>query len=133
MVGVINTKGDIVQVEIKGVSEVLERIRELGQDIKQGRDVGVFQAANMIQNEVQESIIGNRAETRSVLTGNFANSITTDKIKDAEFSVYTEVPYAKGLEFGTSKIQPRRHFRNTLSRNKDKIKEIIETEIKRNI
>ena len=130
MVQIVGSKGG-VQIEIKGVSEVLTRLRKLGKDIKQGSDVGAFLAANMIQNEVQESIIGNRAEPRSVATGRFANSITLNKLKDSEFIVFTDVEYAKYLEYGTSSLQPRSHFRNTLFRNQKKIKEIIENEIKR--
>ena len=133
MTQVISSKGGIVQVEIKGISEVLDRIRKLGQDIKQGADVGTALAGNFIQNEVQESIVGNRAEPKSVATGRFANSITLDKLQDAVYKIYTDVEYAKFLEFGTSKMAPRMHFRNTKFRNEKKVKEIIQTEIDRKI
>src|SRR3990167_10091150 len=113
MVNVVSSKGGFVNVEIKGVSEVLTRIRALGKDVNQGADVGVFQAANMMQQEVQESIIGNRAEHKSVLTGNLGNSITVNKIKDAEYIVYTDVEYAKKIEYSPSiEGGPRRHFTN---------------------
>lgn len=131
MVQVISSKGGLVQVEIKGISEVLTRIRKLGQDIKQGADVGVALAGNFIQQEVQESIVGNRAEPRSVATGAFANSITLTKLQDAVYKVFTDVNYAKFLEFGTSKMAPRMHFRNTKFRTEKKVKEIIQSEIDR--
>ena len=134
MVNVVSSKGGFVNVEIKGVSEVLTRIRALGKDVNQGADVGVFQAANMMQQEVQESIIGNRAEHKSVLTGNLGNSITVNKIKDAEYIVYTDVEYAKKIEYSPSiEGGPRRHFTNSVFRNKDRAKEIIKEEIKRKI
>ena len=131
MVKIVSSKGGTVQIEIKGISEVLQRIRKLGQDIKQGSDVGVALAGNFLQQEIQESIIGNRAEVKSVATGRFANSITLNKIKDSEYKVFTDVEYAKYLEFGTSFLLPRRHFQNSLFRNQQKIKEIIDIEIKR--
>lgn len=122
-----------VNVEIKGVSEALRYIRAKGQDIKDGADLGVFQAANFFQQEVQESIIGNRSEIKSVDTGRFANSIKIDKLKDEEYKVYTEVEYAKFLEYGTSFLAPRAHFRNTKARVQRKIRDIIDSSIKKEI
>ena len=132
MVQVINTQGKTVIVEIKGVSEVLTRIRQFGKDVNQGADVVTFLAANIMQQEIQESIIGNRAEPRSVLTGNLGNSITMDKIKEAEYSVYTQVPYAKNVEYNPNiKGGPRRHFTNSLARNKQRATDILRSELKR--
>ena len=120
-----SSQGGTVTVEIKGVSEAIRRIREKGQDIIKGKDSKVFQAANFIQQEVQESIVGNRLEPKSVATGNFANSIEVKKIKDNEYSVYTDVEYAKFLEYGTSKMAPRKHFRNTVYTQRKKAIDII--------
>ena len=131
MVQVKSSRGGTVSVEIKGVSETIANIIKLGQNVNQGADVGTFLAANYLQNEVQESIIGNRAEPRSVKTGNFANSINLTKLKDKEFQVSTDVEYSKHLEYGTSKMAPRSHFRNSLARSKQKMKEIVQSEISR--
>ena len=128
MVIVKGTRGP-VQVEIIGVAQALAFLRRKGKDIEDGSDLGVFRAANFLQGEIQESIIGNRPETRSVDTGRFANSIKLDKIKNAEYQVFTKVPYAKFLEFGTSRMQPRQHFRNSASRNRKKIRNIIKEKL----
>lgn len=122
---VASSSGGFVNVEIKGVSEAIQAIRQKGKDIKNGTDAKVFQAANFLQQEIQESIAGNRTEVKSVDTGNFANSIEVEKVKDLEYSVQTDVEYSKFLEYGTSKIAPRMHFRNSLNNNKQKIIEII--------
>lgn len=118
-----------VQVEIKGVAEAIKKIREKGQDIKDGKDMLTFQAANMIQQEIQESIIGNRNEEKSVDTGRFANSIEVEKIGDMEYKVFTNVEYAKFLEYGTIYINPRMHFRNSLARNKERAINIIKGKV----
>lgn len=125
MVKVESSSGGFVKVEIKGVSEAMRKIIEKGKEIKDGKDAKTFQAANFIQQEIQESIIGNRTETKSVDTGNFANSISIDKLADLRYSVYTNVPYAKFLEYGTVFMAPRMHFRNTVNRVKDKAISII--------
>ena len=81
----------------------------------------------LIVQEVQESMIGNRAEYKSVDTGLLANSITMDKIKDGQYKVYPQKQYyldtktttidtAMYMEYGTPKITERRHFRNTKKR-----------------
>lgn len=116
-----------VNVEIKGVAEAMRVIREKGKDIVDGKDAKTFQAANMIQQEIQESIIGNRSETKSVDTGNFANSINVDKIEKLKYRVYTDVEYAQFLEYGTTNLIPRNHFRNSLARNREKVIEIIKS------
>jgi len=133
MVFVPSSRDGTVQVEIKGVAQSLAFIRRKGKDVKAGADAGVFQAANFIQQEVQESIIGNRAEPKSVDTGRFANSIQVNKKEFAVFEVSTKVPYAVFLEFGTSRVPARMHFRNTLSVNKAKVRKIVEQAIKRKI
>ena len=140
-----SSQGGMVSVEVKGLAETIAFIRRKGKDIQVGSDLGTLKAANFVSQEVQESIIGNRPEPKSVATGRFANSITTDKIKDSEYKVYVEksdYPEQPGtttsevalkLEYGTSKIAPRMHFRNSAYRSQNKAKEIINQEIQRKI
>lgn len=129
MVKIASSSGGFVDVEIKGVAEAIRLIRNKGKDILDGTDKNTFQAANMMQQEIQESIAGNRAEEKSVDTGRFANSISIEKIKDNEYLVYTDVEYAKHLEYGTIYIFPRMHFRNSVNRNKDKAVQIIKGKV----
>jgi len=103
----------------------MREVMEKGKMIVDVADSRAFQAANFIQQEIQESIMGNRSEPKSVDTGNFANSIKVEKVEDKTYSVYTEVEYAKFLEFGTSKMQPRSHFTNTVIREKPRAEQII--------
>lgn len=125
MVKVASSSGGLVTVEFKGVSEAIRAIYTKGKQINGEKDAKTLQASNFIQSEIQESIVGNRSEPKSVDTGNFANSIQIDKKKDMEYSVFTDVSYAKELEYGTIKMEPRSHFRNTVARNKEKVISII--------
>jgi HK97 gp10 family phage protein len=128
---VIGTHGAKVIFEIRGVLEVAQALRRLGKDIKAGVDAECFRQSVFIENEVKESIAGNRPEPKSVDTGRFINSVTTKKNTDAEYSVYSDIEYAKFLEFGTSKMDARAHFSNTIDRNKVQIREAIQSAIKK--
>ena len=126
MVLIKSSSGGLVNVEIKGIAEALNAIRQKGKDIVNDKDAKTLQASNFLQQEVQESITGNRSETKSVDTGNFGNSITLIKLAPLKYSIETNVEYAKFLEYGTSKLIPRYHFRNSLSRNREKVISIIQ-------
>lgn len=143
MAKVTGTKGNVVSFEVKGIGEVTRLLRAAGKEIEIGADLGVIRAATFVAEEVQDSIAGRKAETKSVDTGRLINSIQVQKLKKAEAKVAPKrISYPGGsntqevatiLEKGTSKVLPRRHFKNTQQRNKGKIKEIIETEIQQNL
>jgi len=87
-------------------------------------------AGLFLDGEVKQSIAGRRAEPASVDTGNFLRSVTS-KASDDNAIVYSDVPYAQYLEYGTSRVNARRHFNNSKDRNKNKVKEIINSEVKK--
>ena len=141
MVSVTGTKGNVVQVEILGIGEVMRMLQSKGEQIEAGADFGVVRAGTFIQEEVKESIIGNRAEHKSVDRGTFANSIEFIKTGKAIGVVKPKkVSYPNGqnteevatiLEYSATILGgPRSHFRNTKTRNEKKIKDIIDAEIK---
>ena len=88
----------------------------------------IGEAGFFIEGEVKESIAGHRVEKRSVDTGRFLNSIATEH-RGLRADVGTKVPYSVYLEYGTIDIAPRMHFRNSLARNKNKIKDFVKKAI----
>lgn len=140
MVAVRGTRGNAVQVEVRGISEVMNMLRLQGIEINNRVDLEVVKQGNFIQQEVQESIIGRRAEPKSVDTGFLANNIELDvQSRGREIIHPSNKKYSKKgttvkqvasfMEFGTSRIRPRRHFRNTEKRNSKKVKEGIQKSI----
>lgn len=126
------TYGNIVQYEVLGVAEAIRIISQTSQQIKDGMDLGVFQGAVFVQEEIKESIAGNRGETRSVDTGRFLNSVSLQKISDGVYEVFTDVEYAPDLEYGNSKgMEPRRHFGNTASRTQKKVHDNVKIAVQR--
>ena len=130
MVRVASSRGGFVDVQVKGVAETIRHLRARNKDIEDGADLGTFQGANLIQQEWQESIMGRRAEPKSVDTAKYANSPDVNKISKAQYKVLSDVPYAQFLEFGTVHIQPRGHLTNTVERNRSKVKAIIDVAIR---
>lgn len=140
MVKVSNSSGKGVIVEITGIAETKRMLEKSGQMILNSLDISLLQSSNLIQAEVQESIIGNRAEPKSVDSGKLGNSITVKKEDNAVIIYPKKINYGNGvttedvalyMEYGTSKIGARYHFKNTRLRNEKKVKDIFEKNIKK--
>lgn len=115
-----------ISINIFGLKETKNFIIKKGKRAIALADKGVANATLHINNEVRSSITGQRAEKRSVDTSRFLQSVTPDTKKGI---VFTNIPYSKFLEFGTSKMKARKHFSNSAFREKGKVKEIIQNEV----
>ena len=118
-----------MKIKVTGIKEtqayLMLKLMELNSNI----GTGLKEAGGFLKEEVQSSIEGNRAEPRSVDTGEFLESVDTISSKNS-VSVYSNVDQSKFMEYGTSKIKARRHFGNSKDRNKNKIINIIKDNIK---
>ena len=138
MVIVKGSTGLSVSIDMLGIAEVMRRLQAAGEEIKQGADFGVVRAGAWVEEEVKESIAGNRAEPRSVRTGLFANSIEFDKISDAVGVVKSDPRTYPGTSTTTEDVagfleKDRQHFTNTRIRTATQVTEIIENEIKQQL
>ena len=82
----------------------------------------------LLETEAEASIKGQRAEHRSVDTGEFVRSVDSQITKNS-VTIVSQVPQARIMEFGTSTLTPRRHFGNTMARNKGNLIKIVEDNI----
>lgn len=119
-----------IKIDIQGIPEVKKFLKEKNIEALKKVDEGVDKGALFLLGEVKKSIAGQAAEKRSVDTGRFLNSVKKDKEKKLQAEVSSGVEYADHLEYGTSRLAPRRHFRNSADRSKPKIKQIIQSELK---
>lgn len=119
-----------MKISISGAKESVLALSKDHKNIVDKADKAIHDAGFFIEAEVKDSIAGRRAEKRSVDTGRFLGSIRTDNSKRLESSVGSDVEYSPYLEYGTSRIKARRHFRNTVARNKDKVKDFVHKAIK---
>ena len=123
----------MITIQVEGLNNAEKYLKDKNSDVVKAIENALKQSGFFIKAEVVESIAGHRAEPVSVDTGRFKNSIVTTFPSNFSAEIISTVGYAKFLEYGTSRMLPRKHFKNTADRNKIKIKEYIEKEIKKSI
>lgn len=114
-----------MKITVVNKAEVLAFLENLKKAKLTGAQNALFKAGTFVQGEVKSSIAGQRGELTSVDTGRFLNSVDVQTKDKETISVYSDIAYAKFLEYGTSKLEARNHFRNTAKRIKIEIKKII--------
>lgn len=118
-----------IKIEIEGMDEVREFLKTKNVDAINKVQTAIKQATSFLQDAVKSSIAGRQAEPRSVDTGEFLNSVEHNT-SGFDGVVFSNVPQSLFMEYGTTRIPERRHFRNSKARNEDVIKEFIEIKVK---
>ena len=88
-------------VKVLGIPQVKRLLKKTNKKTFNNANKAVHDSGFLIEGEVKQSIAGRKAEPKSVDTGRFLNSINTDNTKELESRVFSNVNYAKFLEFGT--------------------------------
>ena len=116
----------VVSVTIKGNLALQKKLQLASTAVGLGAMGGIVKAGLHLQGEVKESIAGRKAEPTSVDTGRLLNSVDL-LLKKFEAVIFSNVPYAGNVEFNPNIFRgPRRHFHNSLSRNRVRIREFIQ-------
>ncbi len=118
-----------IKIIIQGIPQVRRFLKKKNRNVFIQTQVGLKNAALFMQGEVKESIAGRRAEPTSVDTGRFLNSVE-NTLRKFSAIVFSQVPYARILEFGGRNRAARRHFNNSLARNRLKIRSIISKQLR---
>ncbi len=114
-----------VSVTIRGNLVVRRKLQLASTAIRLGAMNGLVRAGLHLQGEVKESIAGRKAEATSVDTGRLLNSVDL-LLRKFEAVIFSDVPYAGNIEFNPSIFRgPRKHFHNSLSRNRATIRRFI--------
>jgi len=117
-----------VKIEVHGIPEARVYLKKQNKlKIQQASDA-IKQATLYVEGEVKQSIAGHRPEPKSVDTGRFLQSVHSTS-NAMEGKIISDVNYAQFLEFGTSKLSARRHFQNSLERNRNKIRDFIKNKL----
>ena len=118
-------------IKVVGMGNATKFIKQKGKLAIMKAGEGVKRGGSFLYGEVKKSIAGHRAEPTSVDTGRFLNSIQIDFPTILRAKIWTGLGYAKFLEYGTTRISPRRHFGNTKTRNEKKVIDFIKSEVKK--
>jgi len=108
-------------IEIRGIPEVQAFLKNSSKQKQRRVNKTIHREGFRVEAEVKQSIAGQRSEPRSVDTGRFLNSVQTDNSKYFQSRIFSNVRYAIHLEKGTSRINPRRHFKNSANRKRVEI------------
>ena len=113
------------------VTQAINKLLKVNKNINKLLNPTLIKSGLIVEKEVKNSIAGNRKEKKSVDTGRFLNSVSTSRPSSGSISISSNVKYAKFLEFGTSRIKPRRHFGNSKNRKQSKIKDLFDKEVRK--
>ncbi len=119
-----------ISIKIKGIKKSMKYLMKKNVDVERAVEKSINVSALMLTAEVKESIAGKKAEPASVDTGRFLNSVDNRMIGEFAAQVFSPLEYAQYLEYGTSRIQARRHFSNSKDRKQKAIQQIISTAVK---
>jgi hypothetical protein len=87
-------------------------------------------SALYLEGKTKESIGRGTNAPIAVDTGQFMRS-PHGTAKELEATVVSNLDYAKDIEYGTSRMKARPHFRNTLAKEKQKIVDFIKQSLNR--
>lgn len=111
-----------VKVELIGIPEFKAMMEKKQANMKKILPEALKDATLFLHSKVKESIARGTNAPVAVDTGRFLNSVDFDVIGN-ESRVFTDIEYAKFIEYGTSKMGSRPHFRNTAFVNQKKIRD----------
>lgn len=118
----------MTKIEIKGIDETVRYLKSKRLKIDEKADTGINKATFYVQGKVKESIARGTNAPVAVDTGAFLRSVDLATEKDTG-TVFSDIYHAKFVEYGTSRMSARPHFRNTAAKEKTKVQEIIQSEV----
>ena len=118
-----------IKIIIKGIPETSEFLKKQDKNILISQGIGLSKATFYLHGKVKQSIARGINAPVAVDTGRFLNSVNLSSTND-EGMVFTDVEYAKYIEYGTSKMSARPHFGNTAKKEKGNVLNLVSEEIK---
>ena len=119
-------------IQIRGTKQASRYLRSVKNNITNLQKEMLGKAAILVQGNVKKSIAGREAEPKSVDSGRFLNSVEVN-VGKTDAKVFSNLIYARTLEFGGQNRSARRHFQNSAARSKAAVNNILNAEIKSTI
>lgn len=111
-----------MQIKLIGVPEFKRMMEEKQKKMTTLLPEAVREATLYLHGKVKTSIARGTNAPVAVDTGRFLNSVDFDATGNTA-RIFTNIEYAKYIEYGTSKMGSRPHFRNTAFIEQKKIKD----------
>lgn len=119
-----------IKIQIKNIDEFKKFIEDKQKNMQKILPESVNDATLYLQNQIKMSIAQGTNAPVTVDTGRFLNSVDFEATGENESKVFTDLEYAKFLEYGTSKMASRPHFRNTAMVEEANIKQVFNNNLK---
>jgi phage gpG-like protein len=117
-------------IEIVNIDEFKKVMQQNQAKIQNLIPEGIRKATLFLHARVKESIARGTNAPVAVDTGRFLSSIDFTTNEKDNAIIFTDVEYAKFIEYGTSRMKSRPHFRNTVFKEKQEIRDQMGAEIK---
>ena len=117
-------------IEVRNIKQVRKFIERKNLRALKLIDEGVKEAAVHVLGKVKKSIARGTNAPVAVDTSRFLQTVQIEKKGDTA-RVFNDLSYAKYIEFGTTKMRRRPHFRNTAFVEEHKISKIMESTMKK--
>lgn len=114
-----------VSMDVRGIPELNRRLRSGGLKVTRAASKAIGDSALYMEGKVKESIARGTNAPVTVDTGRYLGSIKGTKAELLASKVETNVGYAPHLEFGTSRMSARPHFKNTARREEQRVFKFI--------
>ena len=120
----------VLKFKVEGLEKVQTALKRDSRLTQQVVESSLEKTAFFMEGQVKKSIAGREGEPTSVDTGRLLGSVKGVS-DDETAAIFTNVEYAKFIEFGTISITARKHFRNSLDRNVRKIRDFFASALRR--
>lgn len=118
-------------IAVTGVKQVAKIIENKKKKAIVNSDNALNKFSQILAGKVTESIFRGTNAPKAIDTGAYGRSINAKKVNVAEYKISDGVQYGKYVEYGTSRMPARPHFRNTLKKEKRNITQAIQTAIRK--
>ena len=116
-------------IQIKGIEEVKRYLKDKNIEALRKVSAALNQSVLFLEAQIKNSISHGTNAPIAVDTGNFMRS-TTSEVYGFTGRIINYAEYGQYVEYGTSKMPARPHFRNTVFANQNKIEEFMKAKIK---
>lgn len=124
-----------IGISVTGVAEAMQALSADKEKVARAMTQELARIGIYVEGKVKESIAGQASEVTSVDTGAFLNSVQSSVSSDTathqqQAVIFTPLDYPQYLEYGTSRLAPRSHFRNTAFREEKNVQAMMQEAVK---
>lgn len=120
-----------VSIKIEGIRKVQNFLNGKNKEAIEAANKAIVKSGFYVQEKVQDSLAHGTNAQKAFDTGRLTQSVKAESKQKLVSTISSNVDYAKFIEYGTSKMSARPHFRNTAKKEEVKVQDFVNAEIKK--